>query len=480
MATTYTKTANYGLNLYGDNDPADLRDGHNSNMVKIDAALTAQSGGIAQNGTNILAVQAVASAAAPQATTYTKVESDAALALKANSSDVYTKTQSDTALALKANNSDVYTKSEVDSSQNAQNGTISGIGNRVTSIENSLAPKTHYLVAFGDSISVGGQDGVSNRYTQNVANSLGLFEKNFAVNGAAFGFTRTDGSTTIPVISSQVDTASNDSSFDHNLVDYIIIGGGVNDANSEQLSDSQSGLTNTVSKCVAAFPSAKIILNLGQGGFVPTSNGWNQYKSKLYEGLLKTAKFLPVTIVPAYKILFPYQWDPGIMESDGLHPAQSGHYLMAKSIVGAINGGHDVQWCPTEWFNQSTSNTNLFPSDSIWNNDISGGGYFDGTTLRGEIDLSSDMVVNVHFHVGVNLNSGNINLTNVLRLPKWAIWRGGAFPSKLVLDNNKDPLFISAPFTIDANGRQWIGISMPARAAGNPLDFYLDLSWRVI
>lgn len=39
MATVYTKTDNYGLNLYGDNDPADLRDGYNGSMHAIDAAL---------------------------------------------------------------------------------------------------------------------------------------------------------------------------------------------------------------------------------------------------------------------------------------------------------------------------------------------------------------------------------------------------------------------------------------------------------
>ena len=39
MATVYTKTDNYGLNLYGDNDPADLRDGYNGSMRTIDAAL---------------------------------------------------------------------------------------------------------------------------------------------------------------------------------------------------------------------------------------------------------------------------------------------------------------------------------------------------------------------------------------------------------------------------------------------------------
>lgn len=39
MATVYSKTDNYGLNLYGDNDPADLRDGYNGSMRTIDDTL---------------------------------------------------------------------------------------------------------------------------------------------------------------------------------------------------------------------------------------------------------------------------------------------------------------------------------------------------------------------------------------------------------------------------------------------------------
>lgn len=39
--TTYTKTDNYALNLYGDTDPADLRDGYNGSMHIIDTTLEA-------------------------------------------------------------------------------------------------------------------------------------------------------------------------------------------------------------------------------------------------------------------------------------------------------------------------------------------------------------------------------------------------------------------------------------------------------
>lgn len=39
MSTIYNKTDNYALNLYGDNDPADLRDGYNESMRTIDTTL---------------------------------------------------------------------------------------------------------------------------------------------------------------------------------------------------------------------------------------------------------------------------------------------------------------------------------------------------------------------------------------------------------------------------------------------------------
>lgn len=39
MSTIYDKTDNYGLSLYGDNDPADLRDGYNGSMRTIDGTL---------------------------------------------------------------------------------------------------------------------------------------------------------------------------------------------------------------------------------------------------------------------------------------------------------------------------------------------------------------------------------------------------------------------------------------------------------
>lgn len=117
MGAIYQKTDNYALDLYGDKDPADLRDGHNANMRTIDGIIKDQSDSLA-------GVKKTAEAAAPQATTYTKEEVDTlkaskedtqkALDLKADKSTTYTKDETDKALDLKANKSDTYTKTDID------------------------------------------------------------------------------------------------------------------------------------------------------------------------------------------------------------------------------------------------------------------------------------------------------------------------------------------------------------------------------
>jgi hypothetical protein len=78
MGAVYSKTDNYGLDLYGDKDPADLRDGHNANMRSIDGVIKEQSDSISE-------VRKTAEAAAPQNTTYNKTEIDDFLTKKADS-----------------------------------------------------------------------------------------------------------------------------------------------------------------------------------------------------------------------------------------------------------------------------------------------------------------------------------------------------------------------------------------------------------
>lgn len=85
MATTYTTTGNLGLDLYGDNDPADLRGGYNSSMRKIDSAVKANTDAI--------------SSKADSATTYSKLDVDSKLSSAAVTATTYSKTDIDTKLS---------------------------------------------------------------------------------------------------------------------------------------------------------------------------------------------------------------------------------------------------------------------------------------------------------------------------------------------------------------------------------------------
>jgi hypothetical protein len=136
MSTFYDKTDNYGLNLYGDNDPADLRDGYNGSMRTIDETLKNhldRIDGVAASTADAIRAQD-AKIALKADSTYVleqdrelqakidgkadRTSVDGALAEKADSTDVYSKQDADSIFAKQA---DTYTKEEVDRSQAAQN-----------------------------------------------------------------------------------------------------------------------------------------------------------------------------------------------------------------------------------------------------------------------------------------------------------------------------------------------------------------------
>lgn len=70
--------------------------------TEIDKKITALNlSGTYATKTEVTAIKTTADAAAPQVTTYTKIEVDTSLSSKANSADVYTKTESDNKYATK-------------------------------------------------------------------------------------------------------------------------------------------------------------------------------------------------------------------------------------------------------------------------------------------------------------------------------------------------------------------------------------------
>ena len=176
MSTIYSKTDNYGLNLYGDNDPADLRDGYNGSMHTIDETLKNhldRIDGVSASTTDALKAQD-AKIALKADRTYVdeqdrKLQSsidgkaDAAyvhdaLAKKADSTNVYSRQDADSTFTKQA---DTYTKEEVDRSQAAQDGIIAKMNRGVdhdhsvlVSYFLSKSERLHYAVS-SDGINFG-------------------------------------------------------------------------------------------------------------------------------------------------------------------------------------------------------------------------------------------------------------------------------------------------------------------------------------
>ena len=176
MSTTYDRTDNYGLNLYGDDDPADLRDGYNGSMHTIDETLKNhldRIDGVSTSTTAALKAQD-AKIALKADKSYVdgrdmelqsdidgkagKTYVDGALAGKADSTDVYSRQDADSTFAKRA---DTYTKEEVDRSQAAQDDAVAALNRGVDHDHSVLASyflsqseRLHYAVS-SDGVNFG-------------------------------------------------------------------------------------------------------------------------------------------------------------------------------------------------------------------------------------------------------------------------------------------------------------------------------------
>ena len=112
--TTYTKTDNYALNLYGDTDPADLRDGYNGSMQILDTTLETHLSRIegveSRENHNEEVAEALLGDNTVDAATAARTKWDN----KADSATTYSKTDVDTKLSAKADSATTYSKTETD------------------------------------------------------------------------------------------------------------------------------------------------------------------------------------------------------------------------------------------------------------------------------------------------------------------------------------------------------------------------------
>lgn len=386
MSTVYDKTDNYGLNLYGDGDPADLRDGYNGSMRTIDTTLethldriegvesrethdeevvkaligdntvdnaTANKAKWDKAGTDATAATATASAAAGKAddngailaalgadTTahateakakWDKAGVDAATAIgKADSNTtILTALGADTTAHATANKTK-WDKNTTDIT--TLSTSVGGNSAQIASILEKLGQAQYedgYLVTFGDSYADNTQ---SRTWSYQLSRMFPLLTwKNYAKSGAGFNVSG------IPTFAQQVANCVADTSVDNAKVKVAVCAGGRND-----VLDYDTGRTkarDVVVAMKAAFPNAIIVIapmlfdhaTLDEGGM------WKYYA--LLNGAIAAATGDHRVVVADSA----YVWCKGEdswFPSGDIHPNETGAKAIAKYLYTACRDSY--------------------------------------------------------------------------------------------------------------------------------------------
>lgn len=372
MATVYTKTDNYGLNLYGDNDPADLRDGYNGSMRTIDSTLETHLNRIESVESRETRDEEVAKAllgdntvdnATTAKTKWDKAASkadnnNAILAAlgadtTAHATDAKTKwdkagTDATTAIGKADANKTILTALGADTTAHATASKAKWDKNTtdITSLESSVGTNSAqiatilerlgqaqyedgYLVTFGDSYA----DNTQNRtWSYQLAQMFPLLTwKNYARSGAGFNVSG------IPTFARQVATCVADTAVDKNKVKVAVCAGGRND-----ILDYGGGYTKAqecVSAMRSAFPHAIIVI----APMLFDSGILGEDTMPKYSGLLNGSKNIAFGDSHIVVADGAYVWCKGNttwFPSGDIHPNEQGAKAIARYLYTACRDSY--------------------------------------------------------------------------------------------------------------------------------------------
>lgn len=379
MSTVYDKTNNYALNLYGDSDPADLRDGYNGSMRTIDTTLethlnrieavesrethdeevvkallgdntvdnataaktkwdkagtdaTAAAAKADNNSTILTALGADTTAHATDAKTkWDKAGVDATTAIgKADSNKtILTALGADTTAHATANK----TKWDKNTTDITTLSTL--VGNNSSQIAQILEKlgqaqyEDGYLVTFGDSYA----DNTRERTWSYQLSTMfpELQWKNYAKSGAGFNVSG------IPTFAQQVANCVADTSVDNAKVKVAVCAGGRND-----ILDWTTGRTKArevVLAMEAAFPNAIVVIApMLFDHSTLNEEGMNKYDA-LFAGALNASHGNHRVVVADSA----YVWcksETGWFPSGDIHPNATGAKVIAKYLYTACRDSY--------------------------------------------------------------------------------------------------------------------------------------------
>ena len=375
MATVYTKTDNYGLNLYGDNDPADLRDGYNGSMRTIDTTLETHLNRIeaveSRETHDEEVVKTLLGDNTVDNATTAKIKWDKAStdAIKAdtNATTANNKATSNTTIltALGADTTAHATASKAKWDKASTDAT-SAIGKADTAdgkadnntailaalgadnVDNAATKKARWdntytklesdgkyalkpveqtlLVGIGDSYFEGFRtdNPATDSMIVKAAGLLGLECRNYAIGGSGYTIGGTKGKT----FKQQIQQASAELGASKNAVKYVVIGGGRNDSASAV---TESIVYDTLTTAKTLFPNAEIVQ-------IPMmwDNTWpHQNEARKYGLMCEGGRHAAVKVVydaPSWGLF----WSAGMTD---IHPNTQGSETYAQYVALGIKTG---------------------------------------------------------------------------------------------------------------------------------------------
>lgn len=386
MSTVYDKTDNYGLNLYGDADPADLRDGYNGSMRTIDTTLETHLNRIEdvesrethdeevvkallgdntvdnasaskakwdKAGTDATTAAAAATAAAGKADNNSAILAALGADTTAHATDAKTKwdkagVDATTAIGKADSNKTILTALGADTTAHAtanrtkwdKNTTditalstlVGNNSSQIAQILEKLGQSQYsdgYLVTFGDSYA----DNTRERTWSYQLSTMfpELQWKNYAKSGAGFNVSG------IPTFAQQVANCVADSTVDKSKVKVAVCAGGRND-----ILDWTTGMTKARDVVLAmetAFPNAIIVIApMLFDHSTLNEEGMNKYDA-LFAGALNASHGNHRVVVADSA----YVWcksETGWFPSGDIHPNETGAKVIAKYLYTACRDSY--------------------------------------------------------------------------------------------------------------------------------------------
>ena len=363
MATEYTETDNLGLSLYGDNDPADLRDGYNASMNKLDE----------HYGDQLNRIEGLESRE-------THDEEVIKAALGDNTIDAATaaKTKWDKAADIATDDN----KNKWDKAADIATDDNKNKWDKAANYTTKKALENSHFVFIGDSITAES----SPNFSSILSTAYAATSHVFAQGGAGWIHVAPDAPTGRATIPNLIDASIADNNFPHDKVTIVVVLAGVNDfpANSNDVTEISNAVSTSILKLRSEFANAKIINGAFLGGeFAPNhsiANGNDRYTTVMLN-INNTILNLNLSNVVTYPAWNWLGHKKSYYKDDGLHPNKNGHAIIAGQLRNIFEGGAPVD------------NTVEFLANELFATASDGSVEVNGSHIRSVARLSADASV---------------------------------------------------------------------------------------